>query len=45
MKNLISRKRAEVYGGCSACLAFPPACIVCYGVAVGVIEGNFVKDV
>ena len=45
MKGLISKKRAEVYGGCAACIAFPPACIPCYGVAIGVIEGKFVKDV
>lgn len=30
--------RAKAYGGCAACVLFPPTCAVCYGAAVPIIE-------
>lgn len=43
-KKQIADLRAKVYGGCAACVVFPPSCIACYGIAAGVLEGKCIPD-
>lgn len=44
LSDQIDKLRTAAYAGCVASAVFPPAIPVCYGIAVGVIEGKKVPE-
>jgi len=43
-KAKIEELRAKAYGGCAACVVFPPSCIPCYATAAGLLEGKYIPE-